>query len=327
MLFYYDVENAADGILVVVKREQRVVAPSLTEDLGSVERVGVLHTANRLTRADAIRIVGIGVAVKGLQLSALFPGQRMTEIGGRVPLCIVGNGLTVVASEKVVPCFVITVLLAVFVYDVTVVIILHRADNFAIYRFGDKLTKRIVGVKRSIGNWRIIYCVGLHNGSNTLLGIITVRKGRAVRENDLADKLRGSSGFHLFFGLVFCRHLTRMVHELTGDEVGTELQLVKDFSAEAIGFTMRCYRSTICGELDNRVAVRGLVVNCLRRAACGRDDLSGQFPLGVMVILHRIDDDLGSDDLAGKRTIRFGRPNQSPFLVFIIVLLLHENVN
>ena len=53
----------------------------------------MLDSTNCLTGTDAVGVVGIGVAVEGLQLSTLFPSQSMTEIGSRVALGVIGNGL------------------------------------------------------------------------------------------------------------------------------------------------------------------------------------------------------------------------------------------
>ena len=46
----------------------------------------MLDTAHRLARADAVCVIGVGVAIKGCKLSALFPSQGMTEIARRVAL-------------------------------------------------------------------------------------------------------------------------------------------------------------------------------------------------------------------------------------------------
>ena len=83
-------------ILVVVERDKGVIAPSFTKYLSTVEGVIVSDAADGLACSDAVGIVGICIRVKGLELSALFPRERMTEIGRRVALCIVGDSLTVV---------------------------------------------------------------------------------------------------------------------------------------------------------------------------------------------------------------------------------------
>ena len=48
----------------------------------------MLNAIHRLARSDAIRIVGVGIAIKTLKLSALFPSQRVSEVRGRVA-CII----------------------------------------------------------------------------------------------------------------------------------------------------------------------------------------------------------------------------------------------
>jgi hypothetical protein len=46
----------------------------------------VLHTGNRLAGTDTVGVVGVGVAVKALQLATLLPGQSMAQVSERVAL-------------------------------------------------------------------------------------------------------------------------------------------------------------------------------------------------------------------------------------------------
>ena len=85
--------DTADGILVVVQRDQHILAPGLPEDLSTVQCIGMGYTIDCLGSTDAVGVVGIGNAVKGLELAALSPCQRMTQIRGRIALSIIGNGL------------------------------------------------------------------------------------------------------------------------------------------------------------------------------------------------------------------------------------------
>ncbi len=57
------------------------------------------------------------------------------------------------------------------------------------------------------------------------------------------------------------------------------------------------------------------------------DHLPGHLTLGVVIILHSIDDNLGGYDLAGESDIRLGGTNDSAFLVLIIILFFGRNVN
>ena len=82
------VKNTAYGILVIVKRDKRIAVPSLTENFGTVERIGVENTVNRLARSDAVCIVGVDIVVKGLKLTSLFPSQSMTEVLNRVAIIV-----------------------------------------------------------------------------------------------------------------------------------------------------------------------------------------------------------------------------------------------
>ena len=82
------VKDTTDRLLVVVQRNQGIlvglcrliVVPALTQNLGAVQGIHMLNAIHGLAGTDAVGIVGIGVTVKGLQLSALFPGQRMAQI-------------------------------------------------------------------------------------------------------------------------------------------------------------------------------------------------------------------------------------------------------
>ena len=192
------VDDTADTVLVVVQRNQGTVTPGFLQNLGAVQEIGVLNAANRLARADAVGIVGVGVVIKGLELASLFPGQIMTEVLYRVALSIVLDSLAIKSGEQILlRCISVGVSLAVLLDDVAVVIILHSIDNFAIYRLGKKLTECIVGVDRGVGYRSFVNRVGLNNGGNTLLSIVAVREGSAVGENDLADELGSSRGLNL----------------------------------------------------------------------------------------------------------------------------------
>ena len=64
----------------------------------------MLNAVYRLARSDAVGIIGIYVVVKGLELSALLPRQRMTEVGRRVALRVVAYRLLAVSCKQVFPC-------------------------------------------------------------------------------------------------------------------------------------------------------------------------------------------------------------------------------
>lgn len=53
------VENTANAVLVIVERNERVVPPSLTENLSAVKRVGVENAVTLFARSDAVDIVGL----------------------------------------------------------------------------------------------------------------------------------------------------------------------------------------------------------------------------------------------------------------------------
>ena len=64
--------------------------------------------------------------------------------------------------------------------------------------------------------------------------------------------------------------------------------------------------SAACGELDNGIVVGLLIVDGLRRAACGRDDLSGHLALGIVVIPRGVDHVLRGYDLTRKLDVCLG---------------------
>ena len=160
------------------------------------------NAVNRLARSDAVCIVGIGVAVKGLELSSLFPCQRVSEIRSGVALCIVSYRLAIKGCEQILPsCIAVGVSLAVLFNDIAVVVILHRVDNFTVDCLGKKLTKCVI----SIFGYTVDTVCYL---GDSLFRIILIRKSSSVRKNDLADKLRGSGGLDLSVGLVLGCYLT-----------------------------------------------------------------------------------------------------------------------
>ena len=46
----------------------------------------MLDTCDRLAGTNTVGVVGVGVAVKALQLATLLPGQSMTQISKRITL-------------------------------------------------------------------------------------------------------------------------------------------------------------------------------------------------------------------------------------------------
>lgn len=85
--------DTADGLLIVVQRNQHILAPGFPEDLGTIQHILMPDTIDSLAGTDTVGIVGIGNAVKRLELAALFPGQGMAEVRGGVALCVVDNSL------------------------------------------------------------------------------------------------------------------------------------------------------------------------------------------------------------------------------------------
>lgn len=197
------VDDAADAVFVVVQRNQRVVAPGLAEDCGTVKRVGVLDAAYRLAGADAVGVVGVGVAVEALELAAFFPCERVAEIRGRVALRVIGDGLPVKRGEQVFPNAVAIGIrgFAVFVDlaglaayplggDVAVAVIFEFGLD-AVDGFAGQLSLRVIGIGGDAGN--AVNAVG--DLRDALFGVVLIGEGAAVGEEDGFDKLGSGGGF------------------------------------------------------------------------------------------------------------------------------------
>ena len=141
------IKNTTNTFFIVVDRNKRIGSPRFTQDFCALKSIGVLYAPYCLARSDTIGIVGIGITVKRLQLSALFPCQRMTEILDGVALLVVGNGLAVKSGKQVFPnCIAVGVRLASLFDNVSIIIIHHCVDNYSIFCFSQKLSECIVGV-------------------------------------------------------------------------------------------------------------------------------------------------------------------------------------
>jgi hypothetical protein len=96
------IKNTADGIFIIVERNDGIAAPGFPEDLCAVEGVGMLDPTNCLAGTDTVGVVGVGVTVKGLQLSTLFPSQSVTQASKRIALLVAvynySSGMSI--SEK-----------------------------------------------------------------------------------------------------------------------------------------------------------------------------------------------------------------------------------
>ena len=141
----------------------------------------MLDTIYNLRGTNTICVVSIGIAIKALELSALLPSQRMTEIRGRVALGIVDNRLTIVGSQQVLPSAVVSVGFSVLGFDVTVVVIRQRVYGDVVFLFGQQLPKRVIRVL--IGAIDTIDYLG-----NTFFGIVLILNRSAVGKLNLLDK-------------------------------------------------------------------------------------------------------------------------------------------
>ena len=63
----------------------------------------MFDSANCLAGSDAIRVVGIGIIVKGLKLSAFLPRQRVSKVACGISLRVICNNLVSNFRQQVFP--------------------------------------------------------------------------------------------------------------------------------------------------------------------------------------------------------------------------------
>ena len=80
-------------------------------------------------------------------------------------------------------------------------------------------------------------------------------------------------------------------------------------------------------ELDNRIAVGGFVMICKGCAVLGRNHHPRQITVFVVKIPSGVNQCLFGYAVICDNNITLGRPNNSAFLIRIIVLLFRKNVN
>ena len=80
--------DAANTVLVVIQGNQSITAPSLSQYFSTVKNIIVSNSIDSLTCADTVGVIGIGIAIKGFELSALLPDKGMTEVSGGIALQI-----------------------------------------------------------------------------------------------------------------------------------------------------------------------------------------------------------------------------------------------
>ena len=126
-----------------------------------------------------------------LKLSALFPGEGMTEIGGGVTVgvvsdCRIGTGANL--REQVFPNRV-TVLInnTVLFGNITVVVIGHVVDHGAVYGFRFQLSEGVIFIFRNPIEAVNYFC-------NPFFPIILVFNGSAVGKLHFADQRSGRLG-------------------------------------------------------------------------------------------------------------------------------------
>ena len=53
------IENAANAVLIIIKRNECIAVPFFTQNLSTVKSVGVFNTADSLACSDAVCVVGV----------------------------------------------------------------------------------------------------------------------------------------------------------------------------------------------------------------------------------------------------------------------------
>ena len=322
------VQNTKDGILVIVQGNQSILSPRLPQNLRAVQDVVVGSAVCGLAGTDAVGIVRVRVTVVGLELTPLFPSERMTQIGQRIALVIVSDLLAVVADQQIPPGGVIGVLLAVLGLDVAVVVVGDRVDGDVVDNFFGQLTKGVVAIVGGVclevavarGDFRYL--------RDAFLVVVGVEQGRVVREGDLADQMGGGRRFDLFIHRMQGGNVAGVVVELSRHEAGAQLDLIKDLSAEGIRLGMGGDGSAVDVKLGNGVVLTCVVEDGLFCAALRHQDFLQQLAFVIVVIANGVDERLLQDDLAvDAGNLALGGADKTAFLVRIIVLSSLGHVN
>ncbi len=80
------VTDSANGAVQIIQRNQGIASPRFLDDIRSVKSIRMENAVHRFGGTNAVLVIGIGIPVKGFQLSSLFPSQGMTEVRGGVAL-------------------------------------------------------------------------------------------------------------------------------------------------------------------------------------------------------------------------------------------------
>ena len=91
IIWYIVVDDTANIIFVVIHRDESIAAPRLAENLSPVKGVGMHDAVHGLGSTNPVGIVGVLGIIKGLELSAFLPSQRMAEIACRIALHVVDS--------------------------------------------------------------------------------------------------------------------------------------------------------------------------------------------------------------------------------------------
>ena len=286
----------------------------------------MLHTVDGLGGTDTVGVVGVGIAVKGLELPTLFPCQSMAQITGGVTLCVIGNGFVADGGQFILPNIVVGIHLAVLGQDVAVIVIGHPVDHSAVVGFGQQLAQRVVGV---LGSAEVSLAITLSDLGDPLLGIVLIGQGTSIGQDDLTDQIGGGGRLHAVVHGMLARRLAGVVQELAGHMTHAQLQLVKHLPAEGIGLRMAGDTPDIAElELCHRVAVLGMLIKGIKVAAGRHSALADQVALLIVVVPQAVGKGLGGDDAAVvKGDIALLRPDDAALFVNITILLQGKNVN
>ena len=291
----------------------------------------MLHAVDRLTGTNAVGVVGVGITVKGLELPPLFPSQGVTQIGGRIPLGIVGNGLTVVSRQFILPDIVaIGIDLAVLGQDVAVAVVGHGVDHNAVHRLRQELTKGIVGILGSAGDRPVIALPRLGDRSDSLLRIVGIGQGMTIGKDDLADQIGGgrrlgTAETAIILAGVLRGDLTVEILEPAENADKPGLNLVKLLPTEGIILRMAGVNLFPVLHLQHHIAVfTVLIVGVLPVESISRKGvLADQVAFVIVVITDGVHKSLASHIAIGDGNITL-RGTDNTTLLLIIVYLLWE---
>ena len=89
---------------ILIRLRILTIVAALTQDLGDIQNVIMLDATHSLAGTDTVGVVGVGVAVKLLQLATFFPSQGVTKVRNGVallaPVYNYSSGMSISVNEE-----------------------------------------------------------------------------------------------------------------------------------------------------------------------------------------------------------------------------------